>query len=120
MNIEELLNSYPLKRIKPSDGLAITAEVWEEAHEYHRHNHRYHTMLGHGPGILSGLEVIASDPPDTSIYISPGVAIDAKLAVAAVVTTVVETVVAIAENFLLVRNSSVSNSSSTGSESKPL
>lgn len=77
MNIEELLNSYPLKRIKPSDGLAITAEVWEEAHEYHRHNHRYHTMLGHGPGILSGLEVIASDPPDTSIYISPGVAIDA-------------------------------------------
>ena len=78
MNIEELINTYPLKRIKPSDGMTITAQIWEEAHEYHRHSHRYHTMFGHGPGILTGLEVIASDPPDTSVYISPGVAIDTE------------------------------------------
>ena len=76
MSLEELLQSFPSKRIKPSNGMAVTAEVWEEAHEYHRQQQRFHTMLGHGPGILTGLEVIASDPPDTSVYILPGIAVD--------------------------------------------
>ena len=76
MDIDELLQALPIKRIKPVDGLAITASVWQEAHDYHRLRQRFHNMWGHGPGILSGLEVIASDPPDTSVYILPGVAID--------------------------------------------
>lgn len=76
MNIEELLKDYPTKRIKPADGMAVTADVWEEAHEFHRRTHGFHALFTHGAGILTGLEVIASDPPDTSVYILPGVAID--------------------------------------------
>jgi hypothetical protein len=76
VNIEELLQQYPLKRIKPVDGMAVTAEVWEEAHDYHRRSQGFHSLFSHGPGILTGLDVIASDPPDTSLYILPGIAID--------------------------------------------
>ena len=76
MDKNELLQVFPTRRIQPVDGLAVTAAVWEEAHDYHRLRQRFHNLLGHGPGILTGLEVIASDPPDTSVYILPGVAID--------------------------------------------
>jgi hypothetical protein len=77
VDIDELLQALPTRRIKPVDGLAVTAAVWEEAHDYHRLRQRFHNLLGHGPGILAGLEVIASDPPDTSVYVLPGVAIGA-------------------------------------------
>lgn len=76
MNREELLKKYPVNRLKPIDGMAVTAEVWDESHEYHRQLHGFHALFGHGPGIVSGLEVIASDPPDTSVYILPGMAVD--------------------------------------------
>ncbi|RMF02647.1 MAG: DUF4159 domain-containing protein [Chloroflexi bacterium] len=76
MNSEELFQHYPAKRIKPFDGMAITAAVWDEAHEYHRRSQGLHALFSHGAGILSGLEVIASDPPDTSLYILPGIGID--------------------------------------------
>lgn len=58
------------------DGLAVTASVWEEAHEYHRQRQRYHNLLLHKSGIVFGLEVVASDPPDSSVYILPGAAVD--------------------------------------------
>ncbi len=73
---QDILQEFPSRRIKPVDGLAVTADVWREAHDYHRHRQRYHNMLSHGPGIVSGLDVIASDPPDTAVYIQPGVAVD--------------------------------------------
>ncbi len=76
MKIEELLQKYPTKRIKPVDGMAVTAEVWEEAHEYHRQSQGIYALFSHGPGIITGLNVIASDPPDTSVYILPGIAVD--------------------------------------------
>ncbi len=76
VNIKDLLNEYPIKRISPTDGMVVTAKVWEEAHEYHRRSQRYLTLFGQGSGIITGLEVIASDPADTSVYILPGIAID--------------------------------------------
>ncbi|HRV96226.1 MAG TPA: hypothetical protein P5526_29000, partial [Anaerolineae bacterium] len=76
MTVQELLENYPLKRINPFDGMAITSDVWQEAHDFHRRSHSFLTMLSHGSGIVVGLEVMASDPPDTSVYILPGVAID--------------------------------------------
>ncbi len=76
MSIENLLKLFPEKRIHPADGLAVTAQVWEEAHAYHRQQQRFHDVAYHGWGIVTGLEVIASDPPDTSVYILPGVAVD--------------------------------------------
>jgi hypothetical protein len=73
----EYLKSFPMKRIKAMDGMAVTADVWEEAHEYHRQQQQLHARYAHGAGILSGLEVVASDPPDTALYIRPGAAMDA-------------------------------------------
>jgi len=75
---QDLVKQFPERRIKPFDGMVVTAEVWEEAHEYHRQQQRYHSLLAHGAGILTGLEVIASDPPDSSVYILPGMAVDAS------------------------------------------
>jgi hypothetical protein len=72
----ELLNSVPAKRLVPIDGMAVTARVWEEAHDYHRQQQRLHAMLQHGAGIVAGLEVLASDPPDNAVYILPGIAVD--------------------------------------------
>lgn len=76
MGIEDLLQVFPDKRIKPADGMAVTAKVWEEAHDYHRQHLQFNNMLHHGSGIVTGLEVIASDPPDTLVYILPGIAVD--------------------------------------------
>jgi hypothetical protein len=75
---KRLLNEYPMKRLHPVDGMAVTAQVWDEAHAYHRLRQRTHEHLRHQPGILTGLVVIASDPPDSSVYILPGAAVDAS------------------------------------------
>lgn len=70
------LQRIPTRRLKPIDGLVVTAAVWEEAHDYHRLSRRAHDLLAHGCGILAGLDVVASDPPDATVYIRPGAAID--------------------------------------------
>jgi hypothetical protein len=72
----DALKVIPNRRIKAADGMAITADVWEEAHDFHRRHQRLHARLAHGAGILAGLEVVASDPADTTIYIRPGLALD--------------------------------------------
>ncbi|MFP4345111.1 MAG: DUF4159 domain-containing protein [Anaerolineales bacterium] len=71
----EIIRAFPAKRLHPIDGLAVTATIWGEAHAYHRLREVAHNRLAHGPGILVGLEVIASDPPDSSVYILPGLAV---------------------------------------------
>ncbi len=76
MTKEKLLEAFPMRRIEPFDGMAVTAEVWQNAHEYHNQQRRFHNMLSHGSGIVTGLEVIASDPPDSTVYVLPGVATD--------------------------------------------
>jgi hypothetical protein len=73
---QELVKQYPVRRIKPYDGMIVTADVWEEAHDYHVRQQRYHMLLNHGAGVVTGLQVIASDPPDSSVYILPGIAVD--------------------------------------------
>ena len=75
-SIREQLKDYPTRRMYPVDGMAVSAKVWEEAHGYHRLQERFHAQFGHGPGILAGLNIIASDPPDVSVYVLPGAAID--------------------------------------------
>ncbi len=67
---------FPSRRIKPFDGMEITAEVWEEAHSYHTQALQFHNRFFHGVGILDGLDVIASDPADNIVYIMPGAAVD--------------------------------------------
>ena len=76
MTHPDLFRDIPTRRITAIDGMAVTAQVWEEAHEYHRQGLRAHLKLNHGAGIVAGLEVIASDPADSTVYILPGVAVD--------------------------------------------
>jgi hypothetical protein len=76
MNDDSALNNFPNKQIKPYDGMSVTAGVWSEAHDEHRKSRQAHDLFFHGAGIISGLEVLANDPPDQYIFISPGVAVD--------------------------------------------
>ncbi len=76
MSTENLLNLFPKKRIKPYDGMSVTADVWNQAHDFHRQYNQAHNLFFHGSGILVGLEVVASDPPDSMVFILPGIAID--------------------------------------------
>jgi len=76
VDIESLIRMYPARRVSPYDGMAVTASVWAEAHEYHRQCRQLESLFRHGPGVLTGLEVIASDPPDSTVYVLPGIAVD--------------------------------------------
>lgn len=67
---------YPQKYILPYDGMSINAGVWAEAHQYHNRMLNTHQVFLHGSGIVTGLEVVASDPPDHIVFVLPGVAID--------------------------------------------
>jgi len=71
-----VLNIFPKSHIKPFDGMSITADVWREAHDEHRVAMQAHDLLMHGTGIVTGLEVVANDPADHHVFISPGIAID--------------------------------------------
>jgi len=76
MNDIDSLKKYPKSQIKPYDGMSITAEIWHEAHDEHRQALQAHNLLLHGAGVVTGLEVIANDPADRHVFISPGMAID--------------------------------------------
>ncbi len=67
---------FQLKRVNPFQGLVIDADIWQDAHKYHRDQQRLHTLVFHKVGIVEGLEVIANNPPDLSVNIHPGIAID--------------------------------------------
>ncbi len=56
----ELLQAFPTKRIKAIDGMSVTADVWEDAHAYHRQQQRFHALFGHGPGIVAAGVGLAS------------------------------------------------------------
>lgn len=56
--------------------MSVTADVWAEEQDYHRQRHQLHARLSHGAGVLTGLGVVASDPPDSAVYILPGIAMD--------------------------------------------
>jgi len=66
----------PKKHILPYDGMSINANVWDEAHNYHSQVQNAHQYFLHGTGIVVGLDVVASDPPDNLVFVLPGVAID--------------------------------------------
>lgn len=75
MNLKDIL-SFEFKRVNPFPGLAIDADTWRDAHNYSRDQQRLHNLMFHNVGIVSGLEVTENDPPDMSVNIQPGVAID--------------------------------------------
>ena len=64
-----------LKRVNAFQGLMIDADVWRDAHEYHRSQLRLHQLALHGWGIAHGLEVTLGQD-ENSLVVSPGVAVD--------------------------------------------
>jgi hypothetical protein len=76
MTEPEALKIFPTNQVKPYDGMSVTADVWGLAHAEHRQAMRAHDLVFHGSGIISGLEVVANDPPNQFVFISPGVAVD--------------------------------------------
>lgn len=67
---------FQLKRENPFEGLVIDADLWRDAHKYHRDHRRLHVLAFHGTGIAGGLEVTANKPADLSVTIQPGMGID--------------------------------------------
>jgi hypothetical protein len=63
-------------RVNPFRGLLIDESTWADAHDYHTNQMRFHLLALHGIGIVQGLEVVASQPPDMNVLVRPGVAID--------------------------------------------
>jgi hypothetical protein len=76
MTDPKILKIFPATQMKPYDGMAVTAAVWAHAHGEHRQALRAHNRIFHGSGIVTGLEVVANDPPNRFVFVSPGVAID--------------------------------------------
>jgi hypothetical protein len=78
MNPSESLSNFSKTRIKPYDGMSVTADVWAQAHDEHRSARKAHDLFFHGAGIITGLEITANDPPDQYVFVSPGVALDSE------------------------------------------
>jgi hypothetical protein len=75
MSLEDMM-ARPVVGINPFNELPIDAEIWRLAHAHH-HTHRYlHALAAHRPGVVLGLEVIASEAKERTIIIAPGLAID--------------------------------------------
>jgi hypothetical protein len=75
MELEDIIK-FQLKRVNPFQGLVIDADIWRDAHEYHRNQQKLHMLAFHNVGIVGGLEVVANKPPDLSVNIRPGMAVD--------------------------------------------
>ncbi len=75
MSLEEIIK-IKLKRVNPFQGLVIDSDTWRDAHDYHRAQQKLHLLVFHDTGIAEGLEITASNPPDLSVNIHPGMAVD--------------------------------------------
>ncbi|MGI4792323.1 MAG: DUF4159 domain-containing protein [Janthinobacterium lividum] len=74
----ETLIANKITGIRPFNELPIDAEIWKQAHNHH-HLHRYlHAVGAHRPGVVTGLEVIASQVRERTVIVAPGVAIDTE------------------------------------------
>lgn len=76
MNISSQIKYFPKYSLKAYDGMSVTSDIWEMAHDEHRDEMRSHLISMHKPGIICGLEIRANDPADHYVFISPGAAVD--------------------------------------------
>ncbi|MCB0098177.1 MAG: hypothetical protein KDE46_20740, partial [Caldilineaceae bacterium] len=76
MTLNGIVDRIPIKRVAAADGMAVTADVWNQAHAYHSYIQAAHASAGMGAAILTGLQVTADSPPGQNIHVAPGVAVD--------------------------------------------
>lgn len=74
MTLERLIQT-PITGIQACNELPVDAEIWNESHLTHVLHRRLHLLAGHRPGIVTGLEVIAS-ADGKRVVVAPGVAVD--------------------------------------------
>lgn len=75
MPLEEII-ARPITGIRPFNELPIDAEIWREAHEHHGLHRQLHAAGVHRPGIVWGLDVVASSKEPHTVVVAPGIAID--------------------------------------------
>lgn len=75
MDVEQLA-SYSLQRVTAYEGLAVDAVLWNDAHDYHQTAQRLHARALHGMGIVTGLRVVADNPPARGVIVQAGLAMD--------------------------------------------
>lgn len=75
MSLKDIIK-FQFKKVNPFQGLVIDADIWRDAHNYHRDQQRLHVLAFHKVGIVEGLEVTANNPPDLSVTVHPGMAVD--------------------------------------------
>src|SRR5215216_3463719 len=64
------------RRINAHNGLMIDADVWQDAHEYHRDQLHLHHLALHGWGVVQGLQVSLVPDSENTLRIDPGLGID--------------------------------------------
>ena len=76
--------TYPrleaFERLHISDGMAIDADRWQQAHRYHRQRQNFHYQALQQSGIVNGLGValLPEQPDGRVLQIKPGIAIDVE------------------------------------------
>ncbi|AFZ01386.1 DUF4159 domain-containing protein [Calothrix sp. PCC 6303] len=82
-----MISIEPLQRLQVTDGLLLTANLWKQAHDYHRQRQNIYYQSLHQAGIVWGLGVHVIDAPEEVagqykdrrwLQIQPGLAIDGK------------------------------------------
>jgi Domain of unknown function (DUF4159) len=64
------------RRINAHPGLMVDAQVWDDAHQYHRQQLHLHHLALHGWGIVQGLQVSIVPGAEDTLRIEPGLGID--------------------------------------------
>ncbi len=77
MELKEAIE-FRLKRENAFEGLMIDSETWQDAHKYHRDQHRLHLLAFHSTGVVGGLDVVANSPADLSVTVQPGLGVDPR------------------------------------------
>ena len=77
MSIENMIGRR-ITGIRPFNELPIDAEMWREAHNHHHLHNQLHAAVVHRPGIVYGLEVVASKTKERTVVVAPGVGIDSE------------------------------------------
>jgi Domain of unknown function (DUF4159) len=68
--------STQFRRVNPHPGMMIDADVWRDAHDYHRDQLGLHHLALHGWGIIEGLEVSVVEGVENTLRIEAGYGID--------------------------------------------
>ena len=76
MPLEEFI-ARPITGIRPFNELPIDAEIWREAHDHHHLHRQLHAAAAHRPGVVFGLEAVASTTKEHTVVVAPGVGVDA-------------------------------------------